>query len=376
MMKRLTAFAAAGAAMMAMSSTAQAQHLFSTWLEPNHVITRYAHIEWAERLSEATNGEIDFEIFMGASLIPAVSTMQGIADGLAQGGFHTGTYTPSDLPINNALADMGFIVPDPFVMAFASADFMMNEAIGYNEWRENGVIYAGGYSVPEYFFLCRRPMRTLEDFRGARVRMPGGGWARFGEAIGTVNVNIPSNEIYTAFDRGSVDCTASDASHLTGGSTIMEVTRGVTTLSMSPFYAGVTWALNPDFWAGLSAEQRRIVLDESARSMARLQIAYSLEANEALELARERGIEIIEPDATLQEAYDQWVADGVGDMVGIARERHGIEDPEALFASFQKYIDKWVAILGEIDVYDEDALIAVSREHLYDLIDENSFGLN
>ncbi|PWE28921.1 C4-dicarboxylate ABC transporter substrate-binding protein [Pararhodobacter marinus] len=375
-MKALFTMALAGTTALTIGTAAEAQYLFSSWLEPNHVITREAHMQWAEDLAEATDGEVAFEVIVGGALIPAQSTMQGVADGLAQAGFHTATYTPSDLPVSNAVADMGFITPDPFVMAFAWSDFMMNEPAGFNDWRDNGVLFGGGYAVPEYNFICREPLSTLADFEGKRVRMPGGGWARFGQAIGVVGVNVPSNEIYTAFERGSVDCTASDTSHLTGGATLMEVAGGVTTLAMSPFYAGVTWAYNPDFWAGLTPEQRRTVFDVSAESLARLQVAYAREASEARDAAAERGIPIVEPDASLQEAYDAWVADGVGDMAGIAASAHGIEDPQALFDSFQGYVDKWVGLLDGLEQpYTVEDLTALLQENLYGPIDVNTWGL-
>mgnify|MGYP003144749454 CR=1 FL=1 len=375
-MKSLSIFALAGTTALTMGTAATAQQVFSTWLEPNHVITREGHLQWAEDLAAASNGEINFEVIVGGALIPAASTMQGVADGLAQAGFHTATYTPSDLPVSNALADMGFITPDPFIMAFAYSDFMMNEKVGLEDWRSQGVLFGGGYAVPEYNFICREPVSTLEDMQGLRVRMPGGGWARFGQEIGVVGVNVPSTEIYLAFESGSVDCTASDTSHLTGGATLMEVSGGVTTLAMSPFYAGVTWAYNIDFWTGLTAEQRRTVFDVSAESLARLQVAYSREALEARDMAEAAGIPIVEPDASLQNAYDTWVAEGVGDMAGIATSAHGIEDPEALFASFQGYVDKWEGLLSELEQpYTEEALTVLLQEHLYGPIDVETWGL-
>jgi len=375
-MKRLLILALASGTALASMGATHAQHMFSSWLEPNHVITREGHVKWAKDVEAATNGEVSFEVFVGGSLIPAQSTMQGVADGLAQAGFHTATYTPSDLRVSNALADMGFITPDAFVMAFAFTDFMMNEPAGFNDWFDNGVLFGGGYAVPEYNFICREPVATLADMQGKRVRMPGGGWARFGQDIGVVGVNVPSNEIYTAFERGSVDCTASDTSHLTGGATLMEVTGGITTLAMSPFYGGVTWAYNPDFWAGLTSEQRRAIFDVSAASMARLQIAYDREAREALEAARQRGIAVMEPDETLQNAYDVWVANGVGDMAGIAKASHGVEDPEALFASFQVYVDKWVGLLGGLgQPYTEEGLTELLKANLFDPIDVETWGI-
>lgn len=376
MTAKLAGLLATTACATAIAGAAMAEtYMLSTWLEPNHIITRKAHVEWAERLKEETGGDVAFEIFMAGALIPAKATMQGVADGVADVGFHTATYTPWDLPVANALADMGFETPDAFVMAFAFADFMMNEEVGYNDWRDSGVIFGGGYSTPIYYFICNGENSTLEDMKGKRVRMPGGGWARFGQHIGVTGVNIPSSEIYTAFDRGSVDCTASDPTHLTSGATLAEVVDSVTMLTMSPFYAGVSWAHNPEFWKGLTPEQRRAVLDESAEAMVRMQIEYDRNVEAAIEEAKAQGVKMIEPDESLQAAYDEWVADGIGGAAEIARESHGIEDPEALMASFRTYIEKWDELFADVDRYDEEAMIAIAKENLFDKIDENSYGL-
>ncbi|SMO90299.1 TRAP-type C4-dicarboxylate transport system, substrate-binding protein [Thalassovita litoralis] len=357
------------------SQIASAQQMLSTWLEPNHIITLEAHQGWANLVKEATKGEIDFEVFVGGALIPAKSTMQGTADGLAQVGFHTATYTPSDLPVSNALADMGFETPDAYVMSLAFGDFMMNDAEGYNDWRKNGVIFGGSYSTPIYYFICREPVKTLADVKGKRVRMPGGGWARFGQEIGVVGVNVPSSEIYTAFERGSVDCTASDPTHLTSGATLMEVAKSVTLLKMSPFYAGVTYAYNPTFWKGLTDEQRRTLFDQSARAMARMQIHYDKEAQDALEKAKAAGVTLIEPDATLQKAYDDWAAGGVGGMAEIAKSTHGIADPEALYARFRPYVAKWQGLFANVDRHDEEAVTKVIKENLFDQINVSTYGM-
>lgn len=261
-------------------------------------------------------------------------------------------------------------------MSFAFGDFMMNEKVGYDDWRKNGVIFGGSYSTPIYWFICRTEVRTADDIRGKRVRMPGGGWARFGQALGITSVNVPSNEIYTAFERGSVDCTCSDPTHLISGATLLEVAKSVTMLTMSPFYAGVTYAYNPDFWAGLTPDQRRILFNESAHAMATMQVEYEAEVTRAIEAAKARGITFIEPDASLQKAYDDWVAAGVGGKAEIARSTHGIADPEALYASFQPYVDKWTKLMEGVDRTDVEAVAEVVRENLFDPIDVNTYGLN
>ena len=374
-LKKFIAGAATAALLTATAGGVHAQQMLSTWLEPNHIITIEGHQGWADLVRVATDGEFDFEVFVGGALIPAKSTMQGTADGLAQVGFHTATYTPSDLPVSNALADMGFETPDAYVMSFAFGDFMMNDEAGYNDWRKNGVIFGGSYSTPIYYFICREEVKTLDDIKGKRVRMPGGGWARFGQEIGVVGVNVPSSEIYTAFERGSVDCTASDPTHLTSGATLKEVANSVTMLKMSPFYAGVTYAYNPTFWKGLSEEQRRTLFDQSAMAMARMQIAYDQQAEAAMEEAADAGIKLIEPGESLQNAYDEWVENGIGGMAEIAKSTHGIENPEELYERFRTYVNKWQGLLDGVDRHDEEAVAALLRENLFDEIDVATYGV-
>ena len=70
-------------------------------------------------------------------------------------------------------------------------------------------------------------------------------------------------------------------------------------------------------------------------------------------------------------------------MSGVNRHRscaatsaHGIEDPEALFASFQVYVGKWEGLLSELEQpYTEEALTALLQEHLYGPIDVETWGL-
>lgn len=129
---RMVALSAA----LAFSGPAMAESVLSSWLGPTQPITEYAHKEWAGAVREATNGKVDIRLVLGGALIPAKATTQGIADGVAQIGLVSAAYTPSELPIANALGDMGFATPDPVVLALAYGDFMMNEPAGYNEWRD------------------------------------------------------------------------------------------------------------------------------------------------------------------------------------------------------------------------------------------------
>lgn len=359
------------------AGTARAEtYRLSTWAEINHTFTIFGHTEWIDRVKDASAGEITFEPFYGGALLPAKATMQGIASGVAQVGLISAAYDPSNLPVSNAIDAHGFLTPDPFVMQFAFTDFIMNDSAGYDDWRKNGVVFGAGYSTPNYHFICREPYGTLAELRGKRVRVPGGGWARFTQSIGMTGVNLTGAEMYAALERGAVDCIAGDLTTLTGGARLIEITGGVTLVNMSPGYSGALNAYNPDFWRSLTDDQRRMLLNESARSMVRLQQAFARQEQEAIEAAQAQGIEIVEADDTLRAAYQEWVGDGIGGALQVAGDSYQIEDPDALFETFSGYVEKWESLLASLpDRTDEEAMTALVRENLFDKVDVSTYGM-
>jgi TRAP-type C4-dicarboxylate transport system substrate-binding protein len=54
-------------------------------------------------------------------------------------------------------------------------------------------------------WICRKPIRKLEDFKGVKFRVAGATYAKAAQALGAVPVRMPSGEIYTSLQRGVVD---------------------------------------------------------------------------------------------------------------------------------------------------------------------------
>ncbi|WP_217612363.1 hypothetical protein, partial [Deinococcus sp. GbtcB9] len=62
---------------------------------------------------------------------------------------------------------------------------------------------------------------------------------------------------------------------------------------------GATYVLNKDFWASQTPEDRRAILDLTAKALARAQVAYNQGVESALKGSAERGIKITEPDPAM-----------------------------------------------------------------------------
>lgn len=362
------------AASLVSAVPAAADNALASWSPPSYPFAQNGSTAWAEEVEAATNGEIKIEVFNGAALMPALSTAQGVADGVAQVGLVAASYQPSQFPVSNAIDALGYKYPDPFVQIFAFSDFIMNEKVGYDDWRNNGVIFGGAYSTPNYYFLCRENYATLDDLKGKRIRTPGGGWSRFATDIGMVPVNLPGTEIYPSMERGAVDCVCGEPSILDSYK-LNEVAKHVIEMNLAPGYSGALWAYNVDFWKGLTDDQRRALFNASASQMVEMEINFAAQVDTALDNARANGITVVKPDPTLQAAYDAWVADGIGGAAQIAKDQYGIADPEALFASYEAYVLKWQDLLAPLDRTDAEAMKAVVRENLFDKIDVTTYGM-
>ena len=101
---------------------------------------------------------------------------------------------------------------------------------------------------------------------------------------------------------------------------------------------------------------------------------YAAQVDASLSEATADGVTIVNSDE-LEAAYEEWVAGDSATAKELAKSKFGIEDPEALHATFQTYIDKWKGLMGDMDRTDEAALAALLKANLYDPIDVSTYGM-
>lgn len=363
------AFAMMTTATVASAADYNANHFFAE----RHSMVRGPYVEFAKKVAEETDGEINFTVFSAGSLLPPASSLQGVRDGIAQVTYHAGTYTPSELPIDNLIGNMAFYNTDPLVMAFASTEFGLTNPAQLAEWKANGVVYGGGYSTSQYFMQCNTPVRTLADIKGKRLRMAGGAWSRFAEFVSAVPVSMPSSEMYTGLDAGSLDCAVAAADALDSFS-LKDVVTDMNTLAIGNYYAGFEWGYNVAFWQSISPENRRVLFNEMAYYLAEHRIAFDKDVEKAVNSAKENGMAVAEPDQALKDALAEFVVADEATLIANAKDR-GVKDPEAILTEFKALVDKWDGLLANADTTDVDALAALARSEIYDKLDETTYGV-
>lgn len=374
---RLAAAAVAALLAAAPAPGRAAEFMANNFLDQNHPFSVHNYTEWAENVKKATNGAITFKVFLGGSLVPARSTMQGVRDGLAHVAYHAGTYTPSELPLNNIVADLALVTSDIYVSMAASTEQVFVNPKLLGEYRRNGLIYGGGYSTSPYLLLCNKKIESLADIKGKRLRMPGSLWDRWAVSVGAISVNVPSSEIFTGLERGTLDCGVNPLESLQSRSW-WDVAKFVIDLPLGPYFSGPMWAYNPQFWRGITPEQRRTLFDHAARAMVRSSIAYINNTSSTEKAMGAKNVQMVKPKDDLIAASNAFIAADQTQLGKVAQEKLKINpaDAEQIIAEYKALVAKWEKLLAGVNPLDEEKITQLLKAEIFDRVDVRTYGLN
>lgn len=347
----------------------------STLFPPSAITVSVPYIDFADRVAEATGGEIVFTVHSGGSLLPAAETLQGVSDGLAVVGEMLAPYTPADLPLNNVINDLGFLQVNAYVAAFAATEVRFDNPAIQEEWLDHGIVYGGNWSTSTYHLRCVPQVRNLTELAGKRVRASVGAQIDFLKSVGAVPVSVPGTEIYSGLERGSLDCTLI-ADESLSGLRVSEVVDYTTVMPLGVFISGASWGYNQDFWRDIGPKNRRILLDLMAEQLVRVQIGLRADdAKAAAEAQEVHGVQWQVADRDLIDAKDAFMDNFIETLPQTEMEKRNVDDPSALIDQFLAAQEKWTRLLDGVDPTDEETLIDLVRTHIYDKVDENSYGL-
>lgn len=348
----------------ASSTQASTSFIANSFYDQQHPFSRYGYIEWAEMVKELSNGELQPEVYTGTVLLAPRANLQGIQDNIVQVAHHAAIFTPSEMPVANAVQELGFNYDDPLVSILAVTDFSLNNPIQLAEWEGLNIVYLGAYSTPPYVMFCREPVRNLEELRGKRIRTAGSTVSAWVEQAGGTPVNVPSSEMYSGLDRGSLDCATNAANDLIDRS-LWEVAEHTTLLPTGMYWSGPQWGFNEDFWSNLNDEQRDVFKEATAHAMTRMVVQYINASEAAIEEAIKLGNNIYEPEEDLMASVVAFRDEALANVYDKARDQYGVEDPEALIDDFLTTYEKWESLLSDVDRNDEGALAELAMQEIY-----------
>lgn len=336
-MKHLLTAATAALTLWAGSAAAQTT-LFFGEAGPNRG-SRAASIQYfADQVEQLSNGDLKFDIQWGGALFKAGASRSGIADGVADAGTIIAVYFPQEMAAYG-IADLPILNPDAWVGMKATDELMRNsDAIKANLADQN-LVYIGTFTTSAVHIACKgSSIKSIGDIEGLKVR----GVGAYGQAFADRGANLVSMSIYDAYqgmDSGLIDC-SQGYSYVVPALKWQDIISSYTLLNWGQVGAlGVF--MNKTSYDQLSAEQQDVLMKAGAMIPDELGKILSTDNDAAVEMMREKGIEVVE----LPEGDRSELVEAGASYVDAWKERvsgMGL-DGEALLDEYRSLIDKYAA---------------------------------
>ncbi len=206
-LKKLLPIFGAFIAVAALATSAPAQEIKLTLADQNSPTAWgpvHALQPWVKQIEEATKGRVKIEVFPSQTLVKGPDMWRQVRAGVVDIGWCFHGYWADQTP----LAD---VISLPFLPTKTSEQastvlWQLYEKFPAIQKEFSDVVPLLLYTTSPYFILTtKKPVKTMEDMKGLKIRIPGGPPTEMIKALGAVPAPIPMPDMYQALDKGVVD---------------------------------------------------------------------------------------------------------------------------------------------------------------------------
>jgi len=294
------ALVSAGISLAAAPAAAQDTHSFkmaTSW--SGGPLMEIGAKAFADNVKRMSDGRISIEVFPSGTLGPGLKVSETVKNGVAEMGH---TWIGYDWG-----ADPTAVLFGGFAGSFDTERMLhwLYRAGGADmqaEWRKetfNIVSMPLFVRTAEVFLHSRKPVRTLEDLQGLKLRTAGA-WLEISKNMGAAPVTMPGGDVYPALERGAIDATEWGTLWENISPGFHRVTKYVIIPGVHQPTAPFELVINQDAWDKLSDGDKQLIRDAAFQTTMNSWLTIGQEDAKALEFFREQGNEIIELDPEVQ----------------------------------------------------------------------------
>lgn len=187
---------------------AAAQQVFelkvSHYVPLNHTIHKEL-LSWGEELTAQSGGRLKLKIYPASQLGPVNRQFDMARSGVADIAVGLHGATPGRFPLTD-LASMPFVWPKRGPNSEVTSHRLTELAPRYLAQEHPGVkILWMAVTNPLKFLTVRTPIRSVDDFRGLRIRYAGEQFAEVISQLGASPLAVPPGETQDALAKGIID---------------------------------------------------------------------------------------------------------------------------------------------------------------------------
>ena len=178
--------------------------MVTTW-PPHFPILGEGADKLAELIGIMSGGRLKVQVYGGGELVPPLQAFDAVSQGMVEMGHGAAYYWAGKAPVTQ------FFAAVPFGLNAQGMNAWLYSGGGMQLWEEvygkfNLVPLPAGNTGVQMGGWFNREIKTIDDFKGLKMRIPGLGGKVLAKAGGTAVLSA-GGEIYTNLERGVIDAT-------------------------------------------------------------------------------------------------------------------------------------------------------------------------
>jgi TRAP-type C4-dicarboxylate transport system substrate-binding protein len=337
---RFFALAVVIAAAVASATPARAQTTtltMSSWVSPQHHLTSVVLQGWANEVEKATSGRVKFTMLPKHPSAPP-GTFDAVRDGLVDLSYVTASYTPARhiFPLMPELPGAG--------------DTALANSVAYSRiyWKHfhktgeyKGVKLLGVFTHGPGQMFTKRPVNTINDVQGLKIRTGGGVAERVAKALGASAFVKPAPESFELLKSGVADGVFFPLESVVSFK-LETVLEQATIFPGGMYSSAFGFFMNEDKWNKLPKQDQEIIEKLSGEYLARLAGRSWDDADQrGLDALKKSGVKIVNANSELVAEVKKRSAPIIEEWVQQASAK-GV-NAAAILAEFREELKKTAA---------------------------------
>ncbi|MFJ8265867.1 TRAP transporter substrate-binding protein DctP [Peribacillus asahii] len=179
----------------------------ATYVPVTSQVYKYVTEPWMKRVTELTDGKVQFDAYPGEQLGKAQDMLKLTRDGVTDIGVFPANYFPDNMPLTNALAGLPNLSMTSHQGTVAYNELLQqNKELVETDFSKNGLVPLLGHVSPTYeIWTTKKEVRVPADLKGLKARTVGGVANEVYEYMGAVPVTVSHTETYEALEKGVIE---------------------------------------------------------------------------------------------------------------------------------------------------------------------------